>query len=147
MCILCIVYPFVVFLVFKGIVNFLWPKLNHFHSICCCTSRLIIYYCLRLLSFWGGSERRHRVFCHVGQWPMWRRRLPSQPVHQRQEKRVFHQTPPPWKPPQRVCSGSEGLAVWASLQCVSVRARETEPVWTDAFVCVTGEHKTWFPCN
>lgn len=37
MCILCIVNPFVVFLVFKGIVNFLWLKLNRFHSVCCCT--------------------------------------------------------------------------------------------------------------
>ncbi len=36
------------------------------------------------------------------------------------------------KPPQRVRSGSERLAVWASLQRLPVRAGETEPVWTDA---------------
>lgn len=78
---------------------------------------------------------------------MRRRRLSSQPVHQRQEKRVLRQTPPARKPPQRGGSGSERLAIRASLQRVSVRAGEAEPVWADASVRVAGEHQTRFPCN
>ncbi len=124
----CMVYTFVAFCTLT---------LNHLHSSVMLFCDQYFFCCPLHLSSRGGPERRHWVFCHVGQRPLWRGRLLSRPVQQKQ--RVCLQTPPPGKPPQRVRSGSERLAVRASLQRLPVRAGETEPVWTDASLGVTGE--------